>query len=78
MDILLKILFISSAVATLWTSTRFRNMSRELDQSALNSIKRMMAAAEESGFPPLIVPLLIGLTALSFVISAAVTGAVGR
>ena len=73
MDLLLKVLFIASAVVTLWTLTWFRNMSRTLDQSTLNSIKRMMAAAEESGYPPVVVPLLIGLTTLSFVISVVVT-----
>ena len=78
MEMLLKVLFIASAIATLWTSTRFRNMSRTLDQSALNSIKRLMVVAEESGYPPVVVPLLIGLTTLSFVISAVVTTAGGR
>ena len=78
MDILLKVLFIASAVGTLWSSTTFRNMSRELDNSALTSIRRMMNAAEESGFPPAIVPLLIILTALSFMISAVVTGPGGQ
>ena len=78
MDLLLKVLFITSAVTTLWTSTRFRNMSRELDQSTLNSIKRAMAAAEESGYPPVVVPLLIALTTLSFVIFAVVTMPGGR
>jgi hypothetical protein len=78
MDTLLKLLLIAAIVGILWSSARFRNMSRELDNSALISIRRMMVAAEECGFPAEIVPLLIILTALSFVISAVVTAGVGR
>jgi hypothetical protein len=78
MLLLMKILLIASAVGTLWASPHYRAMSRRLDEAALGSIRQMMWAAEESGFPPILVPLLIGLTALSFVISAVATEAFGR
>jgi hypothetical protein len=78
MLILLKLLFIASVVGTLWASPRYRHMSRQLDEATLSSIRRMMWAAEESGFPPEIVPLLIGLLALSFATSAIATTLFGR
>jgi hypothetical protein len=53
-------------------------MSRELDDSAISAMKRIMSAAEESGFPPEIIPLLMLLTALTFMFSLAVTGGAGR
>jgi hypothetical protein len=73
MEIVVKLLFVAAAVGALRTVPQFRRMSRELDQAAINSIKRMMDAAEESGFPPELVPLLIGLTALSFAVSSLLT-----
>jgi hypothetical protein len=49
-------------------------MSRELDQQAFAALKRIMRATEESGYPPQLIPLLILLTALSFMLSLYVTG----
>jgi hypothetical protein len=78
METLVKFMFIAAVIGALHTVPQFRKMSRELDQSALNSLKKMMDSAEESGFPPEIVPLLIGLTALSFAVSGVLTTAFGR
>jgi len=48
-------------------------MSRELDDSALSAMKRIMRTTEDAGFPPETVPVLILLTALIIV-----TAGVGR
>jgi len=53
-------------------------MSRELDEIAMSALKRFMRIAEESGFPPEIIPLLMLLTALAFIVSLGFTPAVGR
>ena len=78
MDLLLKVLLVAAVVTTLWLSDRYRNMSRSLDRAALGAIRRMMGAAEESGYPPETVPLLILFTLLSFFASVAATGVFGR
>ena len=78
MDVLLKLLIVVVVVAILRSSDRFQSMSRELDDSAISVLKRVMSAAEESGFPPEIIPLLMLLTALTFMFSMAVTGGAGR
>ena len=78
MDLLLKVLLVAAVVATLWLSDRYRNMSRSLDRAAIGAIRRMMGAAEESGYPPEMVPLLILFTLLSFFVSVAVTPVFGR
>jgi len=49
-------------------------MSRELDERVFAALKRIMRATEESGYPPEIIPLLIVLTALTFMLSTYVTG----
>jgi hypothetical protein len=76
--ILAKVLITVSVVGLLRCSATFRTMSRELDQQALASLKRIMRATEESGYPPQLIPLLILLTALSFMLSMYVTGPVVR
>jgi len=53
-------------------------MSRELDQSAFSALKRIMRVAEDSGFPPEIVPLLMLLSAMAFMLAMGVTAGVGR
>ena len=79
MDVLvLKLLIVIAVVGILRTSERFQSMSRELDDSAIAALKRIMSAAEESGFPPEIIPILMLLTALMFMFSMAVTGGAGR
>jgi len=53
-------------------------MSREFDEQVLAALKRIMHATEESGYPPQVIPLLMLLTALSFMLSSYVTAAGGR
>jgi hypothetical protein len=53
-------------------------MSREFDEQAFAALKRVMRATEESGYPPQLIPILIFLTAISFMLSMFLTGAGGR
>jgi hypothetical protein len=53
-------------------------MSRELDDRAIAAVKRIMNAAEECGYPPQLIPLLMLLTALSFMLSMYFTAAYVR
>jgi hypothetical protein len=76
--VLAKILIAISLVGLLRTSARFRSVSRELDELAFAALKRIMNATEESGYPRELIPLLILLTALSFMLSMFVTAPVGR
>lgn len=77
-EILSKLLIITAVMGLLRTSERFRSMSRELDEQAFAAMKRIMHATEERGYPPEIIPLLMLLTALSFMLSSLVTGAFVR
>jgi hypothetical protein len=72
--ILSKILIAVALVGLLRCSEKFRSMSREFDEEALAAMKKIMHATEEHGYPPQLIPLLILLTALSFIMSAYVTG----
>jgi hypothetical protein len=73
-----KILLAFSVVALLRYSEKFRRMSRDLDEQVVTSMKRIMRATEDFGYPPHLIPLLMLLTALSFLLSAYVTAAGGR
>ena len=73
MILLMKFLIVACVVAMLRTSDRFQSMSRELDESAISAVKRIMCATEDAGFPPETFPVLILLTALMIV-----TAGVGR
>ena len=73
MIVLAKILIAISLVGLLRTSTRFRSMSRELDELAFAALKRIMNATEECGYPRELIPILMLLTALSFMLSMYVT-----
>ena len=73
MDIWLRLLIAACAVGMLHSSERFRKMSRDVDESVLLALKRFMHAAEESGFPPEVVPLLMLLTVLTFMFLVATT-----
>jgi len=66
MDILLKLVIGISLLGLLRSSERFREMSREMDESVLLAVKRFMDVAEESGFPGAVVPVLLMLTVLTF------------
>ena len=71
--ILSKILIIVAAVGLLRSSPAIRDMSRDLDEQAFAAIRRIMRATEESGYPAPLIPLLILLTAFSFMLSMYVT-----
>jgi hypothetical protein len=73
-----KLLIIVAALTVLRTSERLQTMSRELDEAVLSNLRRIMSAAEESGFPPEMIPLLILLTTLTFMMAMAVTGRGGQ
>ena len=73
MILLAKLLITISLVGILRTSTRFQSMSRELDEHAFAALKRIMNATEECGYPRELIPLLMLLTALSFMLSMYVT-----
>lgn len=75
MIFLAKLLMTVSLVGILRTSARFQSMSRELDEHAFAALKRIMNATEECGYPRELIPLLILLTALSFMLSMYVTAA---
>jgi hypothetical protein len=76
--ILSKILIAVSLVGLLRCSAAFRSKSREFDEQAFAALKRVMRATEESGYPPQLIPLLIVLTAISFMLSLFFTTAGGR
>jgi hypothetical protein len=78
MLILAKILIAVSLVGLLRCSEKFRTVSRELDEEAFAVLKRAMNATEDCGYPRQLVPVLILLTAISFVLSAYFTMAFGR
>jgi hypothetical protein len=76
--VLSKILIIVASVGLMRSSPKIQSMSRELDERAFAALKRIMRATEESGYPPQLIPLLMLLTALSFMLSMYVTGAYVR
>ena len=73
MILLAKLLITLSVVGLLRTSSRFQSMSRELDELAFAALKRIMNATEECGYPRELIPILMLLTALSFMLSMYVT-----
>ena len=78
MSVFLKILVIVSVVSVLRSSEKFRTMSRELDEAALVSLKRIVRATEESGYPPEMIPLLIALSTIAFIAMMTASGLFGR
>jgi hypothetical protein len=72
--ILTKLLIIVAAVGLLRSSPAIQNMSRDLDEQAFAALRRIMRATEECGYPAPLIPLLILLTALTFMLSMYVTG----
>lgn len=78
MLILSKILIIAALVGLLRCSEQFRRMSRELDEQVFATVKRIMHATEDSGYPPQLIPLLMLLTVVCFMLSEYVTTAGGR
>jgi hypothetical protein len=78
MILLAKVLIIISLVGILRTSSRFQSMSRELDEHAFAALKRIMNATEECGYPRELIPILMLLTALSFMLSLSLTAPGGQ
>ena len=78
MIFLAKLLITISIVGILRTSARFQSMSRELDEHAFAALKRIMNATEECGYPRELIPILMLLTALSFMLSMYVTAPGGH
>ena len=64
MIVLLKLLIVVAVVGLLRSLEWFKNMSHELDESAYASVKKLMRASEEYGYPPEAGPLFIVLMAL--------------
>jgi hypothetical protein len=78
MMVLLKLLIVLAVVCLLRSSEKFRKMSSELDEAALVSLKRIMHATEESGYPPETVPLLIAFTTITFIAMMTASGLFGH
>jgi hypothetical protein len=76
--ILTKLLIMVSILGLLRCSQSFRSLSRRTDEQALAALKRAMNAAEDYGYPPQLVHLLILLMALSFMLSIFLTVPGGR
>ena len=72
--VLSKILIIIASVGLMRSSPKIQSMSREMDERAFAALRRIMRATEESGYPPQLIPLLMLLTALSFMLSMYLTG----
>ena len=73
MLILSKLMIVVSVVGLFRSSSTFRERSREFDEQAFAALKRVMRATEECGYPPQLIPLLIILTAISFILSMVLT-----
>jgi len=78
MNVLLKLLIVMAVVSILRSSQKFRTMSRELDQAALDSLQKIMRASEESGFPAELVPIMIALSTVMFMAMMAGLGNLTR
>jgi hypothetical protein len=76
--LLTKLLIIVAAVGLLRSSPAIQTMSREMDEQAFAALRRIMRATEECGYPASLIPLLILLTAFSFMLSMYVTGLYAR
>jgi hypothetical protein len=78
MELVSKLLIAVCVAGILRTSRRFQSMSRELDDSAYSLLRRFMRTAEDSGFPPEIVPLLMLLSTMVFMLAMGITPGAGR
>ena len=74
MLVLTKLLIIVAVVGLMRSSPAIQSMSRELDEQAFAVLRRIMRATEDSGYPAHLIPLLMLLTALSFMLSMYFTG----
>jgi|SwirhirootsSR1_FD_contig_31_4401013_length_478_multi_4_in_0_out_0_1 hypothetical protein len=64
MMILLKLVIVVAVVGLLRSLKWFRNLSREMDEAAYTSVRKIMRASEEYGYPPEAGPLFIVVVAL--------------
>jgi hypothetical protein len=71
---LTKIVIIVAAVGLLRSSPAIQSMSRDVDEQAFAVLRRIMRVTEECGYPAPLIPILILLTAFSFMLSMYVTG----
>lgn len=78
MIVLLKLLIVAAVVSVLRSSESFRRMSAELDEAAVVSLKKIMRATEESGYPPEVIPLLIALSTIAVMAAMSASGLFGR
>jgi hypothetical protein len=76
--VLIKILIVALVVGLLETSGRYRAMRRSLDEDAVLTLKRVIRSAEDHGFPPEFIPMLILLTLLSWMTLASFTEVFAR
>ena len=70
MLILTKVLIIVAVVGLMRSTPAIQSMSRDLDERAFAALRRVMRATEDCGYPPNLIPLLMLLTALSFMLSS--------
>ena len=78
MELISKIVIALAVVGILRASNRFKSMSRELDESAMTALNKIMQLAEESGYPSESVPLLMLLTVMAFMLAMGITLGAGR
>src|SRR5262245_25049485 len=76
--VLLKLLIVVAVVGLLRSSERFRSMSTELDEAALASLRKLMLATEESGYPRETIPLLIAFSTITFIAMMVASGLFSR
>ena len=74
MLILTKVFIIVAVVGLLRSSPGIQSMSREMDEQAFAALRRIMRVTEECGYPAPLIPILILLTAFSFMLSMYITG----
>jgi hypothetical protein len=64
--VLTKLLIVFVVVGLLETSKSFRTMRRNLDEEALLCLRRAIRVAEDHGYPPESIPMLVLLILLSW------------
>jgi len=77
-DVLAKLLLIASVVMLLKGHSRFEAMGRQLDETALLALQRMMRVSEDHGYPPAFIPIVTLVTALTFMLSMYITPLAAR
>lgn len=75
---LTKVLIVLAVAGLLETSKRFRTMRRNLDEQALLCLKRAVRVAEDYGYPPEAIPMLVLLILLSWMALESLTKLFGH